>query len=347
MALTLKEIAGELNLSISTISRVLNNKSVVNEETRQRVIDYLRQHDCLSMLSIKNEKTFHDVVAVVIPDISEDYFDFVVRSIENCLWKEQIGMLLCDTMENVTKEIQYMNMLIEKNFSGIILATIDKDEQRLVGYHQKGLNIVYFDNLPNISLPYNSVITDNIKSSILVVNHLAGHGHRQIGFISGRRDETTGFERLTGYRRAMELNRLPVSEDLIVFGDYKEKSGYTGMVSLLDKNPGMTAVYISSSKMTYGALKALTDRGIRVPEDMALIGYDVHDSSGLIRPGITTIVQNEEQIGRLCVESLLRNHPDRKASAIGYQRILLEPRLIIRETCGCPKQLIDLHNISS
>ncbi len=179
-----------------------------------------------------------------------------------------------------------------------------------------------------------SVITDTTKAAS-GVNHLAGHGHRQIGFISGRRDETTGFERLTGYRRAMELNRLPVSEDLIVFGDYKEKSGYTGMVSLLDKNPGMTAVYISSSKMTYGALKALTDRGIRVPEDMALIGYDVHDSSGLIRPGITTIVQNEEQIGRLCVESL------RAPSGPESQRYrqsadpAREPRLIIRETCGC------------
>jgi len=335
MALTLKDIASDLDLSISTISRVLNNKPVVNEETRQRVIEYLRQHDSLAMMSNKTNKTFQDVVAVVIPDISEDYFDYVVRSIENSLWKEQIGMLLCDSMENISKEIQYMNMLIEKNFTGIILATIDKDEQRLASYHERGLNIVYFDNLPNISLPYNSVITDNIRSSILAINHLASHGHRQIGFIAGRKDETTGFERLTGYRRAMELNHLPVSEDQIVFGDYKEKSGYNGMISLLEKNPDLTAVFVSSSKMTYGALKALTDRKIRVPEDMALIGYDVHDNSGLIRPGITTIVQNEEQIGRLCVESLLRNRPNQHSENQDFQRIQLEPRLIIRETCGC------------
>lgn len=335
MALTLKTIARDLDLSISTISRVLNRKSIVNEETRQRVIDYLRRHDALSLMSVRHEMSLQDVVAVVIPDISEDYFDFVVRSIEDALWKQQIGMLLCDTMENVEKEIQYMNMLIEKNFSGIILATIDPNEQRLTGYHEKGLNIVYFDNLPNISLPYNSVITDNIKSSMLVVNHLAGHGHRRIGFVAGRKDETTGFERLAGYRRAMDLNHLPLSEDLIVYGDYKEPSGYAGMDRLLEKNPDLSAVYVSSSKMTYGALKALQDRGVRVPEDLALIGYDVHDSTGLIRPGITTIVQNEEQIGRLCVESLLRNRPDRQGGAAGYQRIQLEPRLIIRDTCGC------------
>ena len=93
MALTLKDIASDLDLSISTISRVLNNKPVVNEETRQRVIEYLRQHDSLAMMSNKTSKTFQDVVAVVIPDISEDYFDYVVRSIENSLWKEQIGKL--------------------------------------------------------------------------------------------------------------------------------------------------------------------------------------------------------------------------------------------------------------
>ncbi|NLM77749.1 MAG: LacI family transcriptional regulator [Ruminococcaceae bacterium] len=335
MALTLKEIAADLKLSISTISRVLNNKAVVNEETRQRVVDYLRQRDSLSMLHTGNGHSFHDVVAVVIPDISEDYFDFVVRSIENCLWKKQIGMLLCDTMENESKEMQYMNMLIEKNFKGIILATIDKNVQRLSSYHQKGLNIVYFDNLPNIDLPYNAVITDNIKSSILAVNHLASHGHRQIGFISGRKDETTGFERLVGYRRAMEINGLQAKDEWIVFGDYKEQSGYRGMLNLLARNKEMTAVFVSSSKMTYGAMKALADQGIRVPEDMAVIGFDVHDSSGLIRPGITTIVQNEEQIGRLCVDTLLREGENTDSCQADYQRILLEPRLIIRETCGC------------
>lgn len=319
---------------MATISRVINGKTNVNEETRHRVLTYLKEHDSLSMLAQKNPMAFTDVVAVVIPDISEDYFDYVVRGIENCLWKEQIGMLLCDSMEDVEKETQYMNMLIEKNFTGIILATVDKDAKRLSSYHQRGLNIVYFDNLPNITLPYNAVITDNVKSSILAINHLAGLGHRNIGFISGRQEETTGFERLVGYKRAMDLNRLPVSELQIAYGDYKELSGYQGMGQLLDANPGLTAVYVSSSKMTFGALKALADRSLRVPEDIALIGFDVHDHSGLIRPGITTIVQNEEQIGSLCVDLLLRQKTGHTGQRQGSQRILLEPHLVIRQSCG-------------
>ena len=170
MQLTLREIAENLNLSMSTISRVINRKSVVSKDTRQRVEEYLRDHDCLAMLNSKSDLILHDVVAVVIPDISENYFSNVVRSIENNLWQKQIGMLLCDSMENATKEFQYMNMLIERNFSGIILATVDKDAEHLAYYHQKGLNLVYFDNQPNISLPFNAVINDNIKASRLAIN---------------------------------------------------------------------------------------------------------------------------------------------------------------------------------
>ncbi|MEA4889566.1 MAG: LacI family DNA-binding transcriptional regulator [Clostridiaceae bacterium] len=335
MALILKTIAQDLNLSLSTVSRVLNNKSNVNEKTRQMVLDYLQAHNSMQKVAPKSSMAINDVVAVVIPDISEDYFDFVVRGIENCLWQEHIGMMLCDTMEDVEKEIQHMDMLIEKHFSGIILATIDKDEERLSSYQKRGTNLVFFDNLPNISLHYNSVITDNIKASVLAVNHLASLGHARIGFISGRQEETTGFERLVGYRRAMELNHLPVVDSQIVYGDFKEKSGYQGMNDLLDANPHLTAVFVSSAKMTYGALKALMDRNLRVPEDIALVGFDVHDATGLIRPGITTIIQNEEQIGRLCVELLLRNKQEKQAGPVSHnQRILLEPQLLIRDSCG-------------
>jgi LacI family transcriptional regulator len=335
--LTLKEIAEKLDLSLSTVSRVINNKPNVNALTRERVLSYLSEQDCLDMVLTRSLPDIKDVVAVVIPDISENYFDFVVRGIEKNLWREHIGMLLCDTMENVEKEAQFMKMLIDKHFEGIILATVDKDEKRLAGYLQSGINLVFFDNLPNITENYNSVITDNVKASMLAIQHLVSLGHSNIGFISGRKEETTGFERLIGYRRALEMNKITPSDKLIAYGDYKEKSGYQGMMRLLEDNPNMSAVFVSSAKMTYGAMKALMDRGLRVPEDIALIGFDIHDLTGLIKPGITAIMQNEDHIGRLCTELLLRS---KKRIIAGeqtqYQRILLEPQLIIRGSCGTP-----------
>lgn len=334
MSLTQKQIAMDLNLSMATVSRVMNGKTCVSDEVRHRVLAYLKEHDQMSLMTQKTQLTFIDLVAVVIPDISETYFNNVVREIETCLWKERIGMLLCDSIEDIDKESQYMNMLIAKNFTGIILATIDKDAERLTSYHQQGMNIVYFDNLPNITIPYNAVITDNVKSSILAVNHLAALGHKRIGFISGRQEETTGFERLVGFRRAMDLNNLPVSEEQIVFGDYKELSGYQGMCRLLDACEGLTAVYISSSKMTFGALKALEERGLNVPRDIALVGFDVHDHPSFNQTRITSIIQNEEQIGSLCVDLLLRQKNGQIPRKISSQRILIEPRLVIGQSCG-------------
>jgi len=171
----------------------------------------------------------------------------------------------------------------------------------------------------------------------LAVNHLLNLGHRCIGFISGKQEETTGFERLVGYRRALELRKIEAAESLIAYGNFKEASGYQGMMKLLDANPALSAVFVSSAKMTYGALKALNDRGLRVPEDIALVGFDIHDKTGLIRPGITSIMQSEEHIGQLCVELLRRS---KQESGFGIksqnQRIQLEPQLVIRGSCGAP-----------
>ncbi|MEA4888565.1 MAG: LacI family DNA-binding transcriptional regulator [Clostridiaceae bacterium] len=335
--MTLGEIAAKLNLSLSTVSRVINNKSNVGAQTRERVIRFLREQDCLQLILSQGLLDHNEVVAVVIPDISEDYFDYVVRGIEKHLWKEHIGMLLCDTMEDVEKEAQFMNMLIGKNFTGIILATVDKNEKQLAGYLQSGINLVFFDNLPNINLTFNSVLTDNVKAGMLAVNHLLNLGHRCIGFISGKQEETTGFERLVGYRRALELRKIEAAESLIAYGDFKEASGYQGMMKLLDANPALSAVFVSSAKMTYGALKALNDRGLRVPEDIALVGFDIHDKTGLIRPGITSIMQSEEHIGQLCVELLRRSKQERGLGIKSQnQRIQLEPQLVIRGSCGAP-----------
>lgn len=338
MALTLQDISKELNLSISTISRVLNNKPNVNTETRELVLIYLKDHQYISVSSSKTANKTNDIVAVVIPDLTEDYFANVVRGIEDNLWNEGGSMMLCDTVEDAEKEAQYMNMLIKKKFSGIILATVDKNQGRLDSYLQKGINIVFFDNLPNITINYNSVITDNVKASKMAVDHFISMGHTHIGVIAGKQEETTGFERLVGYRRAMELNGIAVDEHLIAYGDFKEESGYTCMNRLKEENPNISAVLVSSAKMTYGAMKAIYDMGLSIPEDISVIGFDVHDPTELIRPGITSIMQNETHIGRICVELLRRcqSHSQVNATMLS-QRILLEPQLVIRESCGFNK----------
>jgi LacI family transcriptional regulator len=337
---TMKEIATGLNLSVSTISRVLANKDNVNEQTREQVLQYMKERHYPLPSCHKEQSVLGQAVAVMIPDLTEDYFAHVIRGIEDILWQEKCTMMLCETMEDPAKEEQYIDTLKSKKIMNIILATVSKDQERIRGYLKDGLNIVFFDNLPNVSVNYNSVITDNVRASIMAVDHLASMGHTDIGIIAGKQEETTGFERLVGYRRAMDMRGIAVDEGLIAVGDFKEESGYQCMVQLLDRNPGITAVYVSSAKMTYGAMKAILDKGLRIPEDIAMVGFDVHDATELIRPGITTILQNEADIGRLCVELLFKKESKVKnGERMLYQRILLEPNLMIRESCGYKRHM--------
>lgn len=335
MKVTLKQIAADLGLSITTISRALSNKPNVNEETRKKVIEYIESHQTVLAGTHSTIGVTGRIVAVIIPDLTEDYFARVVRGIEAILWRQGSAMMLCETLEDPLKEKKYIEVLKKKKINNIILATVSKDPERVRAYLKDSANIVFFDNLPSLPSNFNAVITDNMRAGMLAVDHLVSLGHKKIGIIAGKQEETTGFERLVGYRRALELSGIPVAETLIALGDFKEESGYRCMNRLLADNADMTAVFSASSKMTYGAMKALYDKGLKAPDDISMVGFDVHDSTGLIRPGITTILQDEAGIGRLCVELLDKRNMEN--GDMPNRRILLEPRLLIRDSCGAAR----------
>lgn len=346
MAITLQELAKKLGVSPSTISRVANNKSFVKPETRKKILKAIDEYNytpnqIARSLKVKVTKT----VAVVVPDISEDFFSYVIKGIDEVLSQNGYTIILCDTGENSEKEDLYLNMLMQKQIDGIILATVSKDYKTIYKILESKNNMLFFDNLPNIKMNYDSVITDNIKASSMVVEHLIGLGHKKIGIITGKQNETTGFERLMGYKKALIENNIPIDEKLICIGDFKEKSGYESAEKLMENNKDMTALYVASSKMTYGAIKALNNRGKRIPSDIALVGFDVHDPTGLISPGITTIIQNEENIGKTAGEFFLKKMES--GNRVVNQKILLDPQLVIRESCGYKTKHHGLDNNSA
>ncbi len=334
MSSNLKEVAAALGVSVSTVSRVVNGKSYVKEETRERVLKALEELDYRPNMvarSLKNKNT--KTVGVLIPDISEDFFDFVVKGIDSVLRKYHYSMILCDTDENPQTESEYLDLLVEKQIDGIILATVNNDGGAIERFlKSKGIPVVFVDNLPDIPHAYDAVLIDNGRASEVAVRHLASLGHKKIGIITGRVEETTGYERLAGYKKAVELLGLGNRASLIRVGDYKERSGYENMCSLLDENPDMTAVYVSSSKMSYGAIKAIRERGLEIPEDIALVGFDVHDPSGLMFPRITAIMQPEERIGMVAAE--LMNRCLEEGEEHIHQKIVLDPELVVRGSCG-------------
>ena len=222
-------------MSVSTVSRVVNNKTYVKPETRELVMKALNELNYTPnqvARSLKNKST--KTIGVMVPDISEDFFAYVIKGIDVVLSRQGYTMILCDTGEKPDKEGLYMDILFEKQIDGIILATVSKEHKTLQKLIAKNLPVIFIDNLPDIKSNYDSVIIDNNKASYMAVEHLINMGHKTIGTIIGKMDETTGYERLLGYKKALEDYEIDVDENLIKLGDFKEKSGYKNMKALLE-----------------------------------------------------------------------------------------------------------------
>jgi LacI family transcriptional regulator len=318
MTKTLKEVAQELNTSVSTISRVVNNKKNVNEATRKRVLEALKHSDytpnqVARSLKIKSTMT----IGIVVPDVCERFFGQIIKGVDAIVSKHGFSIILVDTNESREKEEQYLEMLFQQRVDALVIATVDTNGTKILQFMKHNIPVVFIDNLPNIEVPYDAVLIDNILASKIAVRRFIEEGHKRIAAIIGSPQETTGYDRLLGYRLALQDAGLEVDERLIEYGNYKEDSGYACMERLIEnrKNAPFTAVYVTSELMTIGALKSFKDHGIKFPDDIALIGFDFHDKTGLLTPGITTMRQPEKEIGELTAELLLK-----RLAAKGVQR---------------------------
>lgn len=331
MAASIKDIARELKISPSTVSRVMNNSGNISEETTRRVMELARKMNYVPnkiARSLKGSRTM--TIGVIIPDITEMFFAKIVRGIDQSLSARGYNILLCDSNEDEEKEKRYVHLLYENQVDGIVVATVQKkceeDSQLLSG----GKPVIYIDNLPNCDTGFNAVNLDNVKASIMAVEHLVANGHTRIAAIMGKQDETTGFDRFAGFQRGLAQHGIALNPALVRFGDFKEQSGYDAVQDLVRSGELFTAVYCSSSKMTYGALQAFQALDMKIPEDISLLGFDVYDDYGLVHPGITTIVQPEEKIGKLAANTLLQLIDENEEGV--YQRLSLQPTLLIRES---------------
>ena len=338
MASRLKDIAIELGVSVSTISRVVNNKTYVNPKTRKMVMEGLRKYNYMPnqvARSLKKQST--GTVGIVVPDISENFFAQIIKGIDEVLGKRDISIILADSNESPQKESNYLKLLYQNRIDALILATVSKNHEALELYFENEIPVVFIDNVPDIERDIDCVIINNKKASMIAVNHLLENNREPIATIVGSADETTGYERLEGYRRALEQRDIPVNEELIKFGNYKEDSGYSCMKQLLEnrsKNP-FSGLYIGSEMMTYGAIKAIKEYRLSIPEDIALVGFDVHDKSGLITPGITSIRQPETNIGKTVADLIVKRLKEKKNNTLqnqAGQHIVLEPSLEVRRS---------------
>ena len=307
---TLKEVAGRLNLSVSTVSRVVNGKGYVKEETRRRVLECLEACNYVPnevARSLQAQETM--TIGVVIPDLCETYFGRIIKAIDQVVADAGYMLVVTDTGESRVQEGRYLDSLYQKRVDAVVLSPVNVDAPNVGRYLDAGKPVIFLDNMPHMDTgDLHYVMVDNHQASALAVQALVDRGHRQIALVVGSQDEPTGYERKEGYCQALQANGIEADPALIAVGNFKKDGGYRCMQKLLNarKEHPFTAVHVTSEMMTIGALQAIREAGLTVGKDIAVVGFDVHDDLGLATPTIACVRQPEAQVGRTIGEMLLQ-----------------------------------------
>ncbi|MBE3575894.1 MAG: LacI family DNA-binding transcriptional regulator [Firmicutes bacterium] len=330
---TIYDVARQAGVSVATVSRVLNGEAHVAPETRQKVLHVVQQlgyrrNGLARGLATRATR----LLAFLVPDISNPYFPEVARGVEDAANAAGYHVILCNTDDRARKEQEYLEALLDRRIDGAVIIPVAEGSRVPKLLKGTGLPAVLLDR--DIDPELDTVMADNVAGARQAMRHLLGLGHRRIAAITGPTRSSTARERLEGYRQALAEHEIPFDPDLVVEGDFRRPSGYQGMLRLLDLPQPPTAVFAANDMMALGALHAAEERGVRVPEDLAVVGFDDIALAEATRPKLTTVAQPKYEMGRLGVELLLQRIPEggRRGQGRRPQRLVLESRLVVRQS---------------
>jgi len=328
---TIKDVARHAGVSITTVSRILNNHPYVAEELRRRVlksIDELGYRP--SRVAQRLRATDSNLVGVIFSDIANPFYIESLRGIEQVLSQHGMSVLIGNADSDQKREESFIHLMQMEGVAGLILAPTKEESAVLAQASNLGLPVVVIDRRMS-NMQVDTVLADNFKGSLLAIQHFVELGHKRIGVVSGPLHLTSGRERYTGYLQAMSDSGLAVETSLTRFGDYRQASGYTLTRDLLEASDPPSALFVANNQMTIGALNAIHEMGWNIPGDIAVIGFDDLSWAVSLNPPLTTVAQPTFQIGLQAAELFMVRiaDPDRPP-----RTIVLETQLIVRESCG-------------
>ncbi len=336
MALTLEGIARLARVSRSTASRVVNDQQGVRDDVRERVWAVVREtgyQPHAAARSLVTRRT--QVVAVLIPEsvnrlFTDPFFPRVLTGIASRCNQRRYHLMLALFNESEGQVEMYGRVVGGGHLDGVIIASAQTHDPLFGMLLKDGVPFVLAGRHPDERVNY--VDVDNAGGARMAVEHLIRLGHTRIATITGPLTMASGEDRLAGYRQALEAHRLPVEDRLIAEGDYTEESGALGVQHLLPASP--TAIFAGSDVMAIGALKALREARVRVPQEVALVGFDDVSIASAVVPALTTVRQPIEHLGSMAADMLLNSLSGEPGTRAPAQRIILPTQLVVRESCG-------------
>jgi LacI family transcriptional regulator len=330
---TMEDVARVANVSLSTVSHVLNGTRKVNPGTAAAVNKAIQKVGFVrNTLARALAGASSSTIGVALSALTNHYFSETVRAIEAECRTHGLMMFFADTHDDPQQELNVVQSLHQRQVDGIILAPTRDPELRTVGYLRSNkIPSVLVDR--SVHCEFDQVSVENIASSMDLVTHLIEkHGHRRIGLVSGAVGLSTSEERVAGYRRALEKAKLPYDKKLIRCGESSLEPARLATRALLALNSPPTAIMTANNLMTIGAMRALRDAHLEVPSQMALVGFDDFDWADYFSPRLTVVAQPLEELGARSVQLLMK-----RISHLAEQQqiVRLAPDLRIRNSCGC------------
>lgn len=332
MKSTIKEVAKEAGVSISTVSRVINGRDRVSKSTVLKVksaIKKLQFHPDHVARTMINKKT--QTVGLVVPQLSNEYWALMSEVIQNQLWMKGYTTLICSTDNEVEKEHAYLKMYIERRVDGIIYCA---SSQHLTG-NQEQVEMLKRSGIPLVTLDPNvtgvsCVVGDHLLGARSAVEHLIQLGHRRIAYIGG---PAVSIEREFGYRKTLMMHGLNANDALIrIVNGQSPADGYRALQELIASGQRFDAVFCGNDMLAFGAIKAMEEAKIRVPEDVAVVGYDDIHSASLFKPALTTVRQPISDIGKELIGLLFQSMET--GEKLTPRKIVVPTELVVRESSG-------------
>ncbi len=333
---TAEKLAALLGVSAMTVSRALNGRPNVDEKTRKRVIEAARKHGytpdhIARSLALRRTET----IGVVVPEISHSFFPEVIRGIEDAAYSAGYHLILTHSAEDENREQDAISTLESKRVDGLLISTAQTviNHSAYLNAIHLGIPIVFFDRVVE-NIGATCVSIDDEDCCARITEHLIGHGYKTIAHLSGPFSVSIGRRRSKGYRKALARNEMKFRPELVVQSGFHERGGYLAMERLLQlpARQRPDAVVAVNDPAAFGAMKAIQDHRLRIPQDIAIVGMSDDVRAELLSSPLTTIRQPAYEIGEKAARALISEIEGKEKPG---RKILVQTELAVRKSCGC------------
>ena len=331
---TIRDIASGAGVSIATVSRVLNGRPDVAPETRERVLQHIRANGFASNRSARNLAGGRTgLIALTVPFMHPEYFAQIVEGAAEALYERDARFVLCPTMHQHDREVTLLERVMHGSTDGAVLILPSETDAELHHLLAEEYPFVVVDPETPVSEDVPVVAAANTSGARSAVEHLLTLGHERIGVITGRAGGCATVDRLAGYHSALVAAGISVEDALLEEGDYSVDSGYRAGAVMLDRPRRPTAIFAFNDNMAVGTIWAARERGLAVPGDLSVVGFDDAELASVITPSLTTVRQPLEEMGRVSAGLLFRRLD---GQSIDAARLELSTRLVVRDSTATP-----------